>query len=338
MESRSPVLPPAVGEKKRFDVDLGGVPPAFAAKGLGGLEVPVGAAARWSRDMLELAPTTLYMPRFFPGTADMAFMSAMFWAMAARFTERCRAHATRPRQAMTQAPRKARKAPTQMKTVPSGKSDFCMKAAPAVLGICATGVPRPAMVVKPDNETTGLPAAEPDGSDELESDEVLDDSSDVEPLEGLMDGAVASVLVVSVVFASSVLDVSSVLESSFSVFDVAAGAGAVVACVFPVVWAAVEAGAEAGFSVLSGTFCARTAGATSRTRPTRTVEGLMAKAQSAKAYAESEVGRGGRRPRPAAALGAVMRLNDVSRWCRRVSALVEAKWALVRTACPWADR
>jgi len=78
MESRRPVLPPAVGEKKRFDVDFGGVPPGVAANGLGGLEVPVGAAARWSSDMLELAPTTLYMPRFFPGTADIALMSARF--------------------------------------------------------------------------------------------------------------------------------------------------------------------------------------------------------------------------------------------------------------------
>jgi hypothetical protein len=78
MESRRPVLPPAVGEKKRFEVDFGGVPPGFEAKGLGGLEVPVGAAARWSRDMFELALTTLYMPRFFPGIADIALMSARF--------------------------------------------------------------------------------------------------------------------------------------------------------------------------------------------------------------------------------------------------------------------
>jgi hypothetical protein len=46
MESRRPVLPPAVGEKKRLDADFGGVPAGFDAKGLGGLEVPVGAAAR----------------------------------------------------------------------------------------------------------------------------------------------------------------------------------------------------------------------------------------------------------------------------------------------------
>jgi len=39
-------------------------------------DLPIGAAFKWSRDMVEFAPTTLYIPRFLPGTADMDFMSA----------------------------------------------------------------------------------------------------------------------------------------------------------------------------------------------------------------------------------------------------------------------
>lgn len=46
MESRKPVLPPAVGEKKSEEAALGGVLVLLDANGLGGLEVPVGAAAR----------------------------------------------------------------------------------------------------------------------------------------------------------------------------------------------------------------------------------------------------------------------------------------------------
>ena len=43
-ESRRPVLPPAVGEKKREEAVLGGVLVFVEAKGLPGREVPVGAA------------------------------------------------------------------------------------------------------------------------------------------------------------------------------------------------------------------------------------------------------------------------------------------------------
>ena len=46
MESRRPVLPPAVGEKKSEEAALGGVFVFVLANGLTGLEVPVGAAAR----------------------------------------------------------------------------------------------------------------------------------------------------------------------------------------------------------------------------------------------------------------------------------------------------
>lgn len=56
--------------------------------------------------------------------------------------------ATRRRHARTQAPRKPRTAPTQMKTVPSGKLDFCMNGAPLVSGTMREGmdVTTPAIV------------------------------------------------------------------------------------------------------------------------------------------------------------------------------------------------
>ena len=70
------MLPPAVGEKNN-EFDFGGVLVVVEAKGLGGLEVPVGAAERWSSDIVELAPSMLYIPRLLPpGRADMSFISA----------------------------------------------------------------------------------------------------------------------------------------------------------------------------------------------------------------------------------------------------------------------
>lgn len=53
-------------------------------------------------------------------------------ARAARLTDRLMLHATRPRQSSTQAPMKAKTAPTAMNTVPSGMVDFCMNGAAAV--------------------------------------------------------------------------------------------------------------------------------------------------------------------------------------------------------------
>jgi hypothetical protein len=113
--------------------------------------------------MVELAPTTLYMPRFLPGTADIAFISAMFCAIAARFTERCSDQATSIRHRSTQAPRKPSMAPTQMKTVPSGRSDFCMNGAAFVLGMNSLGTPIPANVGRPSEPscvcvTSGKPS------------------------------------------------------------------------------------------------------------------------------------------------------------------------------------
>lgn len=70
----------------------------------------------------------------------------MTLAIAARLTERLMVHATMARQANTQAPRKARQAPTAMKTVPSGRSDFCIKGASAVKGMTMSGTVAPARV------------------------------------------------------------------------------------------------------------------------------------------------------------------------------------------------
>lgn len=147
MESRMPAAPPAVGEKKREDSGLCGPLPAAAAEGF--TDLPTGAPFKRSRDMVEFAPTTLYMPRLPVGMAAMVLISVMFCVMAARLTERCSDHATRARHTSRAAPKKARTAPTQMKTVPSGRFDFCIKGAPAVFGTCWTGTPTPASVGAP---------------------------------------------------------------------------------------------------------------------------------------------------------------------------------------------
>lgn len=73
-------------------------------------------------------------------------------ARAERLTERFMLHATRPRQRSTHAPMKARTAPTAMKTVPSGKADFCMNGAFAVYGTTIVGIPAPAIVGSPVSE------------------------------------------------------------------------------------------------------------------------------------------------------------------------------------------
>lgn len=60
-------------------------------------------------------------------------------AEAALWTDRCNDQAMRARQASTQAPKKPRAAPTQMKTVPSGRLDFCINAAALVSGTMSEG-------------------------------------------------------------------------------------------------------------------------------------------------------------------------------------------------------
>ena len=57
--------------------------------------------------------------------------------------------ATSRRQRSTQAPKKARTAPTAMKNVPSGREDFCMNGASAVNGMTSVGIPAPAIVGRP---------------------------------------------------------------------------------------------------------------------------------------------------------------------------------------------
>jgi hypothetical protein len=79
----------------------------------------------------------------------MAFISAILWAIAARLTERCSDQATSDRHRSTQAPRNPRIAPTQIKTVPSGRLDFCIKGAAFVLGTTIAGIPTPANVGRP---------------------------------------------------------------------------------------------------------------------------------------------------------------------------------------------
>ena len=150
----TPAAPPAVGEKNKEDCDRCAGAPAKDFE-----DLPIGAAFKWSRDMVEFAPTTLYIPRFLPGTADMDFISATLWAIAARLTERCSDQATRLRHTSTAAPKNARTAPTQIKTVPSGRLDFCMKGAPAVSGTLTSGIPTPASVGAPTRLKTLVDAA-----------------------------------------------------------------------------------------------------------------------------------------------------------------------------------
>lgn len=166
--------PPAVGEKNREDEEVGGfggVAAAAAAAaaaegkeeeeaaegaGRGGLDSGGGAAESRSSDMVLDAPTVLYRPPWWrcvglppPGPCSNVFESARFWASAARCTLRCSDQATRPRQARMAAPMKPSAAPTQMKTVPSGRLDFCMKGALAVSGTMTVGMPAPAIVGRP---------------------------------------------------------------------------------------------------------------------------------------------------------------------------------------------
>lgn len=97
------------------------------------LKVAVGRAldVSWSSDSVEPAPAE-YKP--LPRERSMTFESASVCSMAARFTERWMDQATRPRQASTEKPRKPSRAPTMMKTKPSGSVDCCINGAFAVGG------------------------------------------------------------------------------------------------------------------------------------------------------------------------------------------------------------
>ena len=97
-------------------------------------------ASRASRECDEASVGCLYIlppgPFFMaipPDSQPGAFASeAMMDASAARFTLRFMVYAIMARHARTQRPRKPRIAPIQIKTVPSGYVDFCIKGAPAV--------------------------------------------------------------------------------------------------------------------------------------------------------------------------------------------------------------
>lgn len=88
--------------------------------------------------------------------------------MAARLTERDSDHATRARHARTHAPKNPRIAPTTMKTLPSGRLDFCMNGAFAVLGTVGVGMVAPATVGRSDKWKIEPVEEEPAGVEEVE--------------------------------------------------------------------------------------------------------------------------------------------------------------------------
>lgn len=126
---------PAVGEKKReeFLAAVGVVARLVRTVGL------LGVAARWSIDMLwveckaiELAPKPVFESFASDGASNFSF---------ALLTLRCNDQATRPRQRSTAAPIAPNIAPTQMKTVPSGRFELYINGAPAVYGTTMVGMP-----------------------------------------------------------------------------------------------------------------------------------------------------------------------------------------------------
>lgn len=147
-----------MGEKNSEEVDgvgFGGVPTAPAPPPPPLLPPPPlekglsGAAERRSSDIVLEAPTVVYRPLCPPGPCSSDLESARFCASAARLTLRWSDQATSPRHARIAAPMKPSAAPTQMKTVPSGRLDFCMKGALAVSGTPTVGSRAPAMVGRP---------------------------------------------------------------------------------------------------------------------------------------------------------------------------------------------
>lgn len=179
-------------------------------------------------------------------------------------TERCNDHATRPRHASTEAAKKARIAPTQMKTVPSGRSDFCMKAAPAVSGTFILGIPTPASVGRPERGATLLtPGCETEGKASL--------------LVGL--GLGAAELCWAAVDCGPPDDCADCCRPL--------DCGAAVLCGASVADAPWPSGAESVFRFGKSGFCARTAGATARSRPTRPTEGRIVRTGSDNVKEES---------------------------------------------------
>ena len=133
-----PAVCDAVGEKKREFRDAGpeeDFPPLLPP-------APVDDGGNWSSvRVLPAKGEASLLPRWL-GRLDLLspmYVYLLLWAMAERRTERWRDQATMPRQARIIRAMRARAAPTQMKTVPSGRLDFCMKGASAVGGTLGAG-------------------------------------------------------------------------------------------------------------------------------------------------------------------------------------------------------
>lgn len=99
----------------------------------------VSLPVKCSRDTL----AEWYVLGLLVGPPYILFFSDRYRSDAARLTDRCNDHATKPRQASTHSPQKAKVAPTQMNTKPSGSFDLCMKGAPLVSGTISGGTPTP---------------------------------------------------------------------------------------------------------------------------------------------------------------------------------------------------
>ena len=87
---------------------------------------------RAEREIVESRSEYLYNGA--AGVRNRAFVSDMFWTIAARLTERCNDQAIRPRQRRTDMARKPNMAPTAINTDPSGRFEVCMYGALAVGG------------------------------------------------------------------------------------------------------------------------------------------------------------------------------------------------------------
>jgi hypothetical protein len=97
-----------------------------------------------------------------PGLWNNALVSTIFCSSATRLTLRCSDHATRPRQSRTLIAMNPSRAPTTMKTVPSGSLLRCIKGASAVGGTeGATITYPPVNVGNPETNAPTLVADEP---------------------------------------------------------------------------------------------------------------------------------------------------------------------------------
>lgn len=125
-------------------------------------------AERGSKDRAEPSGACEYKPlEGFESGFDIhpvgPLESPMTEASAAFLTELLIEYATIARQASTQNPKNPSTAPTTMKTVPSGRDDFCINGASAVYGTTMVGIPAPATVgalVSLNTEFVAVPLVE----------------------------------------------------------------------------------------------------------------------------------------------------------------------------------